>query len=364
METQRIKELEFTDSGITTAYLAAGPESGPLLIFVHGWPGIAETWKPQLKAFAALGFHVVAPDTRGYGRSTVSCDTRDYSLEVLVRDLIALLDHLERQEAVWIGHDWGSGIVWALAAHHPEVCVGVINLCVPYRTLELGLEAQVALVNRDIYPADQYPSGQFDYQKYYEQHSERSTQVFEADPGNSIKCIFVPGSTAIYGLPGPTANVTRSGGWFGGASRAPNTELNKTVLDESIFTSLRESLTRNGFFGPTSYYLNHDLNKTYSKSSTNGGVLNIPTLFIEARYDRVLSTSISRLSEPMRRYCHNLTECSIEAGHWVALERPQEVNAAIARWLVVTLPTWWPGFWHSPFVSNSAKSTIREDGLE
>ena len=354
MDDQRITEHEVTYSGSTTAYLAAGPESGPLLIFVHGWPGIAETWKPQLNAFAALGFRVVAPDTRGYGRSTVSRDVRDYSLEVLVGDLIALLAHLERQEAIWVGHDWGSGIVWALAAHHPEVCVGVINLCIPYRTLERGLEAQVALVNRDIYPIDQYPSGQFDYQKYYEQHSETAIRVLEAEPGNSIKSTFVPGNTAIYGLPSPTATIIRNGGWFGGASHAPDVELSKTVLDESLFASLRDSLMHNGFFGPTAYYLNHDVNHAYSQRSANDGVLTVPVLFIEARYDRVLSTSISRLSEPMRKYCRNLTECSIEAGHWVGLERPREVNAAIARWLVTTLPAWWPGYWRNPFVSRPA----------
>lgn len=354
MDCQQITEQEFTRNGTTTAYLRAGPESGPLLIFVHGWPAIAETWKPQITCFAALGFHVVAPDTSGYGHSTVSRDIRAYSLEVLVGDLLNLLSHLEREQAVWVGHDWGSGIVWALAAHHPEICAGVINLCVPYRTLELGLDAQVALVNREIYPAEQYPYGQFDYQKYYEENSERCIQQFEASPGNSIKAVFAPANIAIYGLPGPTATVTRSGGWFGGSSQAPDIELKKTVLDEPLFSRLQESVTRNGFFGPTAYYLNHRANKEYSSSSANSGVLEIPVLFIEARFDRVLSTSTSRLSEPMRRYCHNLTECSIEAGHWVGLERPQEVNAAISRWIVTAIPTWWPGYWRNPFVSHTA----------
>ena len=262
--------------------------------------------------------------------------------------------HLERDEAVWIGHDWGAGIVWALAAHHPEVCAGVINLCVPYRSLEVGLEAQVALVNRDIYPINQYPSGQFDYQKYYVQHSESAIKVLEADPGNSVKAIYAPARPATYGLPAHTATLIRDGGFFGGASRAPEVELKQTVLDESLFVSLADAMKRNGFFGPTAYYLNHDVNHAYSRSSVNGGVLTVPALFIEARFDRVLATSISRLSEPMRKYCRNLTECSIEAGHWVALERPQEVNAAIARWLITNLPTWWPGYWRTPFVSSSA----------
>jgi soluble epoxide hydrolase/lipid-phosphate phosphatase len=355
MDSQRITEHEFTSNGSKTAYLTAGPDSGPLLVFVHGWPAIAETWKPQLTTFAALGFHVVAPDTRGYGRSTVSRDIKDYSMERLVGDLLALLTHLNRKEAVWIGHDWGSGIVWALVAHHPEVCVGVASLCIPFRTLELGLESQLALVNRDIYPIDQYPWGQFDYQIYYLDHSDRATQVMEVEPGNTIKSIFVPANSARYGLPGPTSTVVRDGGWFGGNSRAPEVELSQTVLDESLFESLEGSLKRNGFFGPTAYYLNHDANHNYSTTSVDGGVLTVPALFIEARFDRVYTTSISRLCEPMRKYCQNLTECSIEAGHYVGIERPQEVNAAIARWLATNVPTWWPGYWRTPFVSSSLR---------
>lgn len=121
------------------------------------------------------------------------------------------------------------------------------------------------------------------------------TQVFEADVGNSIKCIFVPGSTTIYRLLSLIANVTCSGGWFRGAYQAPDTKLNKTVLDESIFVLLRESLTRNRFLGLASYYLNYSPNKIYSKSATNSRVLKIPILFIKARYNRVLLILISRL---------------------------------------------------------------------
>ncbi len=352
MDKLRILQHEFISNRDKISFLSAGPTNGPLLIFVHGWPSIAKTWKQQLYTFAALGFYVVAPDTRGYGDSTVSENSSEYALEVLVGDMAALLGHLGREEAVWIGHDWGCGIVWALAAHHPDLCAGVINLCVPYRTLECGIDALVALVNRDIYPEEHYPFGQFDYQKYYEQHSDEVIRVMEADPGNTIKAIFTPMDTGAYGRPGRTATITRDGGWFGGAKSAPEIELDNTLLDDSMFQSLRDSFIRNGFFGPTSYYLNHAANEQYSQRSVNNGMLDVPVFFIEARFDHVLSTSISRLSEPMRKHCRNLTECSIDAGHWIVMERPQEVNAAIARWLSTKLPRWWPGYWQSPLVSH------------
>jgi soluble epoxide hydrolase/lipid-phosphate phosphatase len=122
MSSVLVEEHEFSDDELKTFYLSAGPKNGPLLIFVHGWPGIAETWKPQLSVFAAFGFHVVAPDMRGYGRSTATREASDYRLELIVSDMLKLLAHLQRKEAIWIGHDWGAAVVWALAAHHPEVC--------------------------------------------------------------------------------------------------------------------------------------------------------------------------------------------------------------------------------------------------
>lgn len=162
MASRAITEHVFTNKrGENFFYLAAGPQAGPLLVFIHGWPAIAETWNPQLLAFADLGFRTVAPDTRGYGRSVVSTERSDYALERHVADMLALLSHLQRDEAVWIGHDWGAGLVWAFAAHHPEACAGVVNMCIPYRTLELGLDALVATVNRELYPPDKYPNGQW-----------------------------------------------------------------------------------------------------------------------------------------------------------------------------------------------------------
>ncbi|KAG0649606.1 Bifunctional epoxide hydrolase 2 [Hyphodiscus hymeniophilus] len=346
MSSMHIEEHEFSNDDVKLFYLSAGPKNGPLMIFVHGWPGIAETWKPQISAFAALGFRIVAPDMRGYGRSTVTRESHDYRLERLVADMLALLASLQKKEAVWVGHDWGALVVWSLAAHFPEVCTGIVNMCVPYHTLEYGLDALLATVDREIYPADKFPNGQWDYQAYYETDSAEANKVFEADIANTIKVLYRRGDPASYGKPALTSAIIHSGGWFGGKSSAPEMgDLSRSVLDESTFNTLSDHLKRMGFFGPTSYYLNHAANKEYSERSLNGGVLDIPTLFIEAKFDGVCETSMSTLSDSMRRYCRDLTQVSIEAGHWVALERPQETNAAIARWLMTTLPTSWPGYY-------------------
>jgi alpha-beta hydrolase superfamily lysophospholipase len=93
----------------TSFYLAAGPENGPLIIFIHGWPELSISWRHQLPALAALGFRAIAPDMRGYGRSTVYNKKGEYAQEHIVRDMLDLLDSLGRDKAVWVGHDWKSG---------------------------------------------------------------------------------------------------------------------------------------------------------------------------------------------------------------------------------------------------------------
>ncbi|KAK3082246.1 hypothetical protein LTS18_010663 [Coniosporium uncinatum] len=343
----------FEANGHTTSYLEAGPPTGPLLIFVHGWPDIALTWKHQLMTFASLGFRAVAADTRGYGESSVPKDRHDYRVEYLVADQIALLHHLEREQAVWIGHDWGSGIVWALAAQHPEVCAGVVNLCVPGQVLEYGLDKLVSLVNRELYPKDKYPYGQWEYMKYYELHPDESDEQFAAGGIKIIKALCAKGDPASYGKPSITATVVQDGGWFGGKpDQLPDIPLEATVLDQDVFEALAKDKERNGWFPATSYYLNHDLNNKYMQNAPNGGYLEMPVFYIDAKYDGVCSPSTSpRLAEPMRKHCKKLTESTIEGMHWVHMEKPDQVNAALASWLATTLPKYWPYHYKNPVVA-------------
>src|SRR5262249_5797253 len=154
----------------TTFYLADGPEDGPAIIFVHGWPELSISWRHQLPALAALGFRAIAPDMRGYGRSSVYDRSEDYAQQHIVRDMVELLDSLGRKSAVWVGHDWGSPVVWNVAAHHPEKCTAVASLCVPYHVIELGLDNVISLVDRSVYPESEYPAGQWDYMRHYEEN--------------------------------------------------------------------------------------------------------------------------------------------------------------------------------------------------
>ncbi|HKN31272.1 MAG TPA: alpha/beta hydrolase [Roseiarcus sp.] len=113
----------------TTIFLSCGSAEATPIIFLHGWPELSISWRHQLPAFAALGFRVVAPDMRGYGRSSVYPRHEDYAMEWIVADMLELLGALGAKKAIWVGHDWGAPVVWSIARHHPETCHAVANLC-------------------------------------------------------------------------------------------------------------------------------------------------------------------------------------------------------------------------------------------
>jgi pimeloyl-ACP methyl ester carboxylesterase len=333
-----ITEHSFSTGRHTTFYLAAGPEDGPLIIFTHGWPELSLSWRHQLPFFAAMGFRAIAPDMRGYGKSTVYEKHEDYRQELVIKDMIELLDHLSREKAIWIGHDWGAPVAWNMASHHPERCIAVANLCVPYATLERGLDFTIELVDRSVYPIDEYPAGQWEYMRFYEENFDQATNPMDANAYNFVQLIFRKGSPEGAGQPSSTATVRKNNGWFDGASGAPDVPRDDDVISEDELQIYAGGLKRNGFFGPNSWYMNHKANADYFTSVVNDAVLSMPVLFLSAQYDYTCETIDSRLAEPMREKCTNLTEKIIDSGHWMAQEKPQEVNREIVKWMVDQLP--------------------------
>ena len=152
------------------------------MVFVHGWPALSIMWRRQLEHFGALGYRCVAPDMRGYGRSSAPRALAEYALEHIVTDMVELLRALGAERAIWVGHDWGSAVVWSIAAHHPELCRAVVSLCVPYFANGFAPATLVPLVDRNVYPEAKYPAGQWDYQLFYEHDFEararRSKRTF------------------------------------------------------------------------------------------------------------------------------------------------------------------------------------------
>ena len=324
-----------------TFHLACGDERAPPLIFVHGWPELSISWRHQLPSFAGLGFRAIAPDMRGYGRSTVYTRHQDYALAHSVADMIELLDSLGHEKALWVGHDWGSPVVWSLATHHPERCHGVVNLCVPYLPNGFAPKNLIPLIDRSIYPEAQFPAGQWEYILFYEENFEKARAGFEGDVRATVKALFRAGSPEGKGKPVITSHVRNNNGWFGPLPHAPDLPRDASVITEEDFHKYASALERNGFFGPDSWYMNADRNMDFAKSAKHGGRIALPVLFLHAAYDYVCATVDTRLVDPMREHCANLTEATVLSGHWMAQEKPVEVNAAIAKWLEEKFPELW-----------------------
>jgi pimeloyl-ACP methyl ester carboxylesterase len=255
--------------------------------------------------------------------------------------MIELLDAIGRDKAVWIGHDWGSPVVWNLASHHPERCLGVVNLCVPYLPDGFAPATVVPLVDRRVYPEGEFPAGQWEYQLFYEENFNTARAGFEASVPDTVKALFRKGNPAGKGHPSRTALVRRDGGWFGGSGRAPAVPRDTDVLTERDLNLYVSALERNGFFGPDSWYMNAARNMAYARTAPEPDRLSMPVLFLHGAYDYTCETIDSRLAEPMRQCCPDLTEVVVESGHWMAQEKPIAVNAALARFLAVKLPGAW-----------------------
>ena len=333
-------EHTFKSAGHTTGYIACGAEAAPLLIFVHGWPELSLSWRHQLPALAALGFRCIAPDMRGYGRSSTYHRHEDFAQELIVADMLELLASLGHERAVWIGHDWGSPVVWNIAAHHPEKTIGVASLCVPYLAAGFTPENLVPLVDRTVYPEAEYPVGQWDYQLFYEESFDKASRDFEANIRNVVKALFRKGDPNAVGKPGRLAGVRKAGGWFGGGV-CPDVPRDSDVITEADLEAYTAALTRNGFFGPDSWYMNHKANGAYARTSKNGGKLSMPVLFLHGAYDTTCETIRSKLADPMRRDCTDLAEVVVNSGHWMAQEQSIAVNAALAKWLAAKFPDYW-----------------------
>lgn len=323
----------------TTGYLAAGPVSGPLIVFVHGWPELAISWRNQLPVFGALGFRAVAPDMRGYGRSSVPKRHEDYALEPIVDDMLELLHALGETQAVWVGHDWGAPVVWSIASHHPEHVQAVAGLCVPYYSLERGLDACIPLIDRAVYPEETFPAGQWEYMLHYQEQFEAATASLEANPYNLAKALFRRGDPGGRGQPSATAYTRINGGWFTGGA-PPDLPRDNDVISEQDLCAYAAALTRNGMFGANSYYMNHAANAEYAARAVDDGHLKMPALFLAARYDYTCESIDSHLAVPMRSRCADLTEMIINSGHWMAQECGVEVNRTLVRWLAKRVDVW------------------------
>ncbi len=221
----------------------------------HGWPELSLSWRHQLPVFGGLGFRAMAPDMRGYGRSRVYPRHEDYALEHVAAGMVELLDHLGAAKAMWVGHDWGGPVVWTMAQQHPGRCMAwPTSASLPAGRLRR--REHDPLVDRSVYPEEQYPAAQWDYRLHYRENFAAAQAEMEADPHATVRALFRGGSPSRMGQPAVTAAVRAIGGWFCPGKRAPDLPLDTRVLSPEDAEAYGEALVRNGFFGPNSWYMN------------------------------------------------------------------------------------------------------------
>ncbi len=111
---------------------AAGPENGPLVLLLHGFPQSSFEWRHQVPVLAAMGFHVVAPDQRGYSPGARPAAVEDYATPHLVEDVIGIADALGADAFHLVGHDWGAAVAWFAALAHPDRVRSLVAISVPH----------------------------------------------------------------------------------------------------------------------------------------------------------------------------------------------------------------------------------------
>ncbi len=288
--------------------------AGPLVLLLHGFPECWYSWRHQLTALAAAGFHAVAPDQRGYCRSGRPAAVEDYTILQLTGDVIALMDALGERRAVVAGHDWGAPVAWHTALLRPDRVRGVIGLSVPYRPR--GRNVPTAAMRAAI--------GEGFYMIYFQEPGVADAEFARDLPLTFRKLLYSASGDAPALIP-----VVPPGGGFLDACLDPP-ELPGWLTDEDIAVFAAEYATA-GFTGPLNWYRNLDRNWELT-APWHGEPVTPPALYITGEHDLIFRQPgarelIPRLSEriPRLRETIVLPGC----GHWTQQERPADVSRAM-----------------------------------
>ena len=175
MSLSNIRQRRVATNGISLIIAEQG--EGPLVLMLHGFPESWYSWRHQFAPLAAAGFHAVAPDMRGYGKSDKPHEISAYNQVEVVADIIGLIPALGAETAVVIGHDWGAPTAWSAAAQHPGQVRAVGTLSVPYSPRP---EAPPLDMLREAF------KGQFFYQLYFQEPGVAEAE-FEADIRTALR---------------------------------------------------------------------------------------------------------------------------------------------------------------------------------
>jgi len=310
----RHRQVELS-TGIAMRILEEG--DGPAVVFVHGFPELGYSWRHQVPAVAAAGFRAIAPDMRGYGGTTAPPEVADYQHRLICDDLVALLGSEGLEQAIFVGHDWGAAIVWAMALHHPSRVRAFAGINTPYRG-----QLQTPLLEM----VKNHP-GLWDYQFYFQEPGVAEAEL-EADPARTMT-LMLRSSDPVDRLDalGGTSTVRERRGLLVGLPSEPGRSVMLTVEDLAVFV---DAFRRTGFRGGLNWYRNDRANWEWGET-TKTVRIRCPALMVTAGRDPVLRPS---LADEMEAVIPQLQRGRIEdCGHWTQQERPEELNRILRDWL-------------------------------
>ena len=293
-------------NGVELEVFAAGRQNaGKPIVLCHGWPEHAFSWRYQLPALAAAGYHVIVPNQRGYGHSSRPTEVTDYDIEHLSGDLIALLDYYEYEDATFVGHDWGAMVVWGLTLLHPNRVNKVINLSLPYQ--ERGERPWIEFLE-DMLGSD-----------YYFVHFNRqpgvADAVLEENTFQFLRNIYRKNEPPRAPQPGMAMiNLARA-----------ETPLGEPLMSDSELAVFVSAFEATGFTGSINWYRNLDRN--WHLLADVNPIIHQPTLMIYGDRDLVAK------SEKLAEFVPNVEVVNLDCGHWIQQEKPEETNQAILKWL-------------------------------
>ncbi|GAA6617641.1 alpha/beta hydrolase [Scytonema sp. NUACC26] len=295
---------------------------GNLVILCHGFPECWYSWRHQIVAIAEAGFHVVAPDLRGYGQTDQPKSVEAYNILQLTSDIVGLVHVLGREQAVIIGHDQGAPLAWHCALLRPDLFKAIGLLSVPYRARTWDSEPPTEILKR--------MAGEKQLYMLYFQEQGLAEAELEANVRKSLRMI-------LYSASGDAPPEKRWRFLFDKSEKLLDSvtepEQLPSWLSEQDLDFLTQEFERTGFRGGLARYRNFDRDweLTYFLS---GAKLQQPALFIGGEFDTAVMLNRD-LIDQLEKTVPNLRKKVLlpNTGHWIQQERPTEVNQLLIEFL-------------------------------
>lgn len=314
-------------NGVTLRVHQAGVPSDPMVVLCHGFPELAYSWRHQMAPLAAAGFHVIAPNLRGYGHSSAPREIGAYGIGDLTGDLLALVDHFGKDDAVFVGHDWGALIVWDLARLHPQRTGAVVGVSVPF----VQWPAPPTQLMKTLY------GDRFFYILYFQKPGVAEAEL-DADAHDSMtKILWSAGGTGFAARdrsrPPPPMEGTGFLTMMAEPPSRPFVGPEGPWLTEDDLKVYADEFAHSGFFGPVSFYRNLDANFEVV-NGLGPERLTMPAYFIGGTLDVVNVMDPSGI-ERMRGLLPDFRGATVldGVGHWTQQEAPAAFNDALLGFL-------------------------------